>query len=62
MQLKAVKVATDTVPVSQRRLKANTLSKVVTPCIDDRRVITTDNVRRVDHESSRVFVTHHDLD
>ena len=39
----------------QRGLKANTSSKVVS--IDDRRVITTDNVRRADHEPSRRFVT-----
>ena len=49
--------AADTVVESQRRLKASTSSKVVTPCIDDRRVITSD-----DHESSRRFVTRHDLD
>ena len=36
--------------------------KYASRLIDDRRVITTDNVRRVDHESSRRFVTRHDLD
>ena len=36
--------------------------KFASRLIDDRRVITTDNVRRVDHESSRRFLTRHDLD
>ena len=48
------------VALSQRGLKANTSSKAVST--DDRRVIATGNVRRVDHESSRRFVTRHDLD
>ena len=50
----------DIVALSQRGLKVNTSSKVVS--FDDRRVITTDNVRCVDHESSRRFVTRHNLD
>ena len=48
------------VVLSQWGLKVNTSSKVVS--IDDRCVITTGNVRHVDHESLRMFVTHHNLD
>ena len=59
---RAVTVVTDTAAEPQRGLKASTSSKVATPCIGDRRVITSDNVRRADYESSRRFVARHDLD